>query len=149
MFYLPPEDRLRLWREFRHSLNLLSLEKALTQIAEFWAKAPFTPYYLDMDSIENWPDPWELINENTYCDIAKCLGIVYTTLLTTHRSNLPAEIRIYADLEKNYEYNLAWLAQGKYILNMIDGEVVNIEQFDKTLKLKKIITAVDLKLDNY
>jgi hypothetical protein len=149
MFYLPTEDRLRLWRDFRQTLNLLPLDKALAQIAEFWARAPFTPYHLDMDSIENWPDPWALINENTYCDIAKCLGIVYTVSLTTHRSDLDVEVRVYTDSEKHYEYNLAWFAQGKYILNMIDGEVLNIEQFDKTLKLKKIITAVDLKLENY
>lgn len=149
MFQLKPEDRLRSWREFRAKLESLPIEQALTQTAEFWARAPFVPYNLDPAQIESWPDPWTLIDENVYCDIAKCLGIVYTITLTKHRSDLDVELRVYQDPKTRYEYNLAWINQGKYILNMIDGEVLNIKQFDKILKLKKTYTAVDLKLNNY
>lgn len=148
MFYQETEDRIRSWREFRFSLNLLPLEQALAQNAEFWAKAPFSPYYLDIESSENWPDPWTLICDNVYCDIAKCLGIVYTILLTNHKDLIDVEVRIYHDLKTGYEYNLAWFNQGKYILNMIDGEVLNIEQFDKTLKLIKQFSKEQLKLEN-
>ena len=149
MFQLPAEDRLRSWREFRTTLESLPLETALAETAEFWRCAPFVPYNLDYSDIRTWPDPWTLIDENIYCDVAKCLGIVYTISLTGHKKNLDVEIRQYVDLKTGYEYNLAWIDKGKYILNMIDGEVLNIEQFDKTLKLIKQFTAVDLQLDNY
>ena len=39
--------------------------------------------------------------------------------------------------------------QGKYILNMIDGEIVNKVQIEKTFQQKHKYTAVDLKLDYY
>jgi len=148
MFQQPAEDRLRSWREFRTIIESLPLEMALAVTAEFWRCAPFVPYNLDYSDIETWPDPWTLVNENIYCDVAKCLGIVYTISLTEHKTNLDIEIRQYTDL-KGHEYNLAWINQGKYILNMIDGEVLNIEQFDKTLRLKQQLTAVDLQLENY
>jgi hypothetical protein len=148
MFQLKSEDRLRSWRDFRSTLDNLPIEDALAQTAELWARAPFVPYYLDMDRPESWPDPWTLIDENEYCDIAKCLGIVYTMLLTKHRKSLDIEMRVYSDLVKGYDYNLAFFNQGKYILNMIDGQVVNIKQVDK-LHLKQQYTAVELQLENY
>ena len=134
MFQLPAEDRLRSWREFRTTLESLPLEQALAQTAEFWARAPFVPYNLDPMLPQTWPNPWMLISENSYCDVAKCLGIVYTISLTTHKT-AGIEFRVYRDTTTKYEYNLAWFAQGKYILNMVDGEVLNIKQFNKTLKL--------------
>ena len=149
MFQLPAEDRLRSWREFRTTLESLPLETALAETAEFWRCAPFVPYNLDYSDIRTWPDPWTLIDENIYCDVAKCLGIVYTISLTGHKKNLDVEIRQYVDLKTGYEYNLAWIDKGKYILNMIDGEVLNIEQFDKTLKLIKQYSEVELQLENY
>jgi hypothetical protein len=149
MFQLKPEDRLRSWREFRTTLESLPIEQALAQTAEFWARAPFVPYNLDSAKPDEWPDPWTLIIENSYCDIAKCLGIVYTMSLTGHRKNLDIEFRIYEDPKTRYSYNLAWFNRGKYILNMIDGEILNNEQFDKTLKLIKQFSTEQLKLEHY
>jgi hypothetical protein len=149
MFQLPAEDRIRSWRDFRSSLNLLSIDQAFAQTAELWARVPFVPYSLDLDDVNAWPDPWTLIYENHYCDIAKCLGIVYTMLLTEHRTDLEIEFRMYEDTETKYIYNLAWFCQGKYILNMIDGTVLNNEQFNKKLKLIKTYSAEDLHLENY
>ena len=147
MFQLKAEDRLRSWREFRISIGVLPLEVALVQTAQLWNHAPFTPYHLEHFP-ESWPDPWTLIEENYYCDIAKCLGIVYTVTLSQHKINLNTEVRVYQD-ETGHEYNLAWFDKGKYILNLIDNEVVNIEQFDKTLKLKKRFSETELRLDSY
>ena len=148
MWKLNPDERIVHWRDFRKSLEKLTLEQAMTQTAEFWARAPFVPYNLDPALPQSWPDPWTLIYENVYCDIAKCLGIVYTISLTRHKA-VGIEFRTYKDPKTGYEYNLAWLAHGKYILNMVDGELVNNTQFDKTLKLKHKFTATELQLENY
>ena len=149
MFQQKPEDRLRSWREFRATIESLPLEQALTQTAEFWARAPFVPYNLDIKDSDSWPDPWTLVEENVYCDIAKCLGIVYTLSLCKHKMDLDIELCVYVDTNTGYEYNLAWINQGKYILNMIDGEIVNKVQIEKTFQQKHRFTAVDLKLDYY
>ena len=149
MFQLKTEDRLRSWREFRYSIGDLNLEQALRRTVELWSNAPFTPYHLEINSPENWPDPWTLIEENVYCDIAKCLGIMYTILLTEHKKDLNVEFRWYQDVETGYEYNLSWFNDGKYIANLIDGDIINIKQFDESLKLKRIYTADELKLKNY
>lgn len=149
MFQLPTEARLRAWRDFRASLDDMPLDLALQSLVKFWGRAPFVPYKLDSNDSQSWPNPWQLIEENSYCDLAKCLGIVYTILLTKHRQNIDIEIRVYKDPASQYEYNLSWIDQGKYILNLIDGEVVNNTQFDNTLQLVKIYSADDLHLDNY
>lgn len=147
MFQLPVDGRMKAWRDFRTTIESLPLEQALAQTAEFWANAPFVPYNLEPDDYTKWPDPWTLIYENTYCDVAKCLGILYTISLTTHKTAM--EFRMYVDPITEYTYNLSWFDEGKYILNMIDGEVLNNTQFNKNLKLVKTHTAVELQLDNY
>ena len=149
MFQLRTEDRLRSWREFRRTIDSMPVEQAITQISEFWAAAPFVPYCLDITKPESWPDPWTLIEDNIYCDIAKCLGIVYTISLSTHRKDLEIEFRSYKDSATGYDYNLAWINQGKYILNMVDRQVVNNTHIDKTFRLVHSYTAVDLRLDYY
>lgn len=149
MWKLDASERIARWRDFRNSIENLPLEDAINQTVQLWNTAPFTPYYLDPLNSENWPDPWSLIYENYYCDVAKVLGIVYTIALTSHNSNIDIEIRVYKDPKSRHEYNLAWINQGKYIVNLIDNEIVNKEQFDKTFILIKQYTAEDLDLVKY
>jgi len=149
MWKLQPGDRLDHWKRFRQRLNSLPLEEALVDCAGFWQDAPFTPFYLDYLNTELWPDPWELIYENYYCDLAIALGIVYTLHLCEHSSALDLGIRVYQDPETKYQYNLAWINQGKYVLNFISREVVNRTQVPDKLKLLAEFTSQDLKLDNY
>jgi hypothetical protein len=148
MFNLNAEDRLRSWRDFRSSLNSLPLNQALARTAGLWASAPFVPYYLDPEDVQAWPNPWDLIDKNYYCDIAKCLGIIYTISLTAHKSDIEPEFRSYTNPKTQHVYNLAWFNQGKYILNLIDGEIVNKEQFDQALILNQTVTAAELQLEN-
>lgn len=149
MWKLDASGRISHWRDFRKEIESLPLEQALLRTAEFWSTAPFTPYYLDPSDSENWPDPWTLLYENYYCDIAKCLGIIYTIELTAHKSELTPELRIYRDTTSGYEYNLSWFNQGKYILNLIDSTIVNKEHINKNLTLKYCYTVEDLHLKDY
>ena len=140
-----PYDRLRLWQDFRKKLSAMSVADAITQTEHLWSYAPYQKHYLTTDNIREWPDPWELIYENYYCTLAIALGIVYTLYLTDHK--VDAEIRIYSDPKTNELYNLVFIEQGKYILNMIHDSVVNTTQLDNDLILKKTITVADLGLD--
>jgi hypothetical protein len=149
MFKLKPSDRLDRWKIFRRSLNDFSISKAVELTNELWAACPFTPFYLDPDTPNNWPDPWTLIEENYYCELAKVLGIVYTLHLTDHRKTLCPEIRTYTSPKTKHTYHIAYLCDGKYVLNLIEGEILNKEHINQELKLKCRYTATDLKLEQY
>ena len=149
MFNTQPNLRLGLWKKFREDLSLLSIEQAIHEANDFWQKCPFIPFFLDYDRADSWPDPWQLITENYYCDLAKSLAIVYTLHLTTHKEHLFPELRVYFSPESGYYYHIAYLCHGKYVLNLIEGEVVNKEHINQQLKLKYCYTAIDLKLEQY
>lgn len=149
MFKLSTDRRLAYWKNFRNQLNTMPLAKALLNTQQLWQSCPFTPFYLTAEDPKSWPDPWDLLAENYYCDLAKCLGIVYTLHLSDHGKNLIPEIRVYYDTESRYQYHIAYFADGKYVLNLIEDEVVNKEHINQQLKLKYCYTAVDLKLEQY
>jgi hypothetical protein len=68
-------------------------------------------------------------------------------LLTEHAKAVDIEFRRYRDIVTKLEYNLAWIDDGKYIVNLIDGQVVNKTQFDKSLQLVQQFKAEELKIE--
>jgi hypothetical protein len=146
MWKLSASDRLSRWRELRKNLDNVPRDQAIDLVAEFWRSCPYNAYYLDPDKPHNWPDPWTLVEENYWCDLAKSLGMLYTIKLTTH--NPEVEIRVYNDPESRVQYNLVWIEQGKYILNMNDQAVVNKAQVSKLI-IHKCYGPAELKLDSY
>jgi len=149
MFRLPVASRLEAWRNFRRSLDELEFEQALARTAEFWTPAPHKAYYLDPDDVESWPDPWTLVEENYYCDLAKSLAMLYTVYLTNHRNSIEYEIRVYKDPDTGVLYHIAYLCQGKYILNLVDSEVVNNTSINKKFKLVRCYDSSKLNLEKY
>lgn len=149
MFKLSTSDRLGRWKYFRSSLGSMLLPEAFEQTVIFWQDCPFIPFYLVPEDNTNWPDPWQLIIENYYCDLAKALGMLYTIHLSRPEQNLEPEIRVYYDSKKRFYYHIAYFAQGKYVLNLVEGKVVNKEQINQELKLKYCYTAENLKLEQY
>lgn len=149
MWKLKADERLSAWRDFRKTIGSKPLNEAVDDVATFWARCPFTPYYLDPDLPLQWPDPWTLIEENYYCDLAKALGMLYTIKFTAHSP--PVELRTYQDPKTKSYYNLVWVDDGKYILNMNDGEVLNNthSEIKLNLNLKRIYKEAELKLSSY
>jgi hypothetical protein len=142
-------DRLSKWKDFRRELDGLALPDAIEQVNQLWSTAPFISHYLTPDDTKNWPDPWTLLAENYWCDVAKSLGIVYTLYFTQHR-NVPMEIRTYYDHGDNSRSTVAWINRGKYILNYWPYEIVNTETVkEKELKLLYQYSTKDLALDKY
>jgi hypothetical protein len=147
MFKLSADERLTHWRDFRKQLDEQSMSQALLTVVEFWRSCPFSPYYLDPDNPKQWPDPWTLVEENWYCDLAKAIGMLYTIKFTKHDPDV--SIRVYQDPVTGYSYNLVWIDQGKYILNLVQDEIVNKEYIETEWKLKFEYKDAELKLDNY
>ena len=111
--------------------------------------APTIDRWLHWQDQNSWPDPWELLNNHAYCDVAKALGIVYTIYFTGHK-NLKPEIRVYYDPDSKDRYTVAWLAQGKYILNFYPYAIVNTDEVEEMqLQLLYQYSSTDLQLEKY
>lgn len=149
MWKLTANERLNRWREFRKQISELSLEERLVRTVDFWLSCPFIPNYLDPELPDSWPDPWTLISENYYCDLAKSLGMLYTLYLSSSEDMPEYEIRIYKNTKTGFIYNLVYLAQGKYVLNLLDNQVVNNTSLDKNLKLLHSYGSSTLHLEKY
>lgn len=149
MWDLKPQDRLSTWRSIRGSIERLDIDRALTETTRLWSFAPYVNHYLDYQDPATWPDPWALLAENYYCDLAKTLGMLYTLYLTGHRDAHDFGIKIMARPTDKNIYNLVWIDSGKYILNYDFAEVVNISQLDVTLIELRHYSAQDLKLERY
>ena len=142
-------ERLIQWKDFRHKISDLPLAKAVAEVNSMWSTAPFVTYYLPPDQPDMWPDSWELLAENYYCDVAKALGILYTIYFSSHK-NVDLELRIYYDYQTKTRSNVAWIDGGKYILNYWPHEIVNTELIEeKQLQLLYSYTSKELQLDKY
>ena len=142
-------DRLTQWKDFRHDLDRLPLELAVVELNNMWSTAPMINYYLDPSEPNTWPDPWTLLAENYYCNVAKALGILYTIYFTSHK-NVNFELRVYYDYKDKERYTVAWLDQGKYILNYWPYEIVNTKLIEeKELQLLYQYSSTDLALEKY
>ena len=142
-------DRLTQWKDFRHQLDRLPIESAVVELNNMWSTAPFVNYNLDPSEPKTWPDPWALLAENYWCDVAKSLGIAYTIYFSSHKST-PMEIRVYYDYKDKTKHCVAWLDHGKYILNYWPYEIVNTKQIEeKQLQLLYQYSSTDLQLEKY
>ena len=112
--------RLESWNLLRDQCQNLSVESALTEINSWWFRAPWRPYYLHWDEQVTWPDPWQLLSDDIYCDVARGLGILYTITLLERTDLTPAELIL-----TETGHNLVLIEKTKYILNWASDTVVN------------------------
>lgn len=117
------DARLASWTQLRDHTQLLPLDFALAAINAWWFTAPWQPYYLHWDDQPRWPDPWQLLSDNVYCDLARGLGIVYTISMLDRTDTAPATLVLTEDGD-----NLVLVAKEKYILNWTADNIVNTFQ---------------------
>lgn len=130
-------SRLESWNSLRDSCQNLPVESALTTINEWWFNVPWKPYYLHWDDQSTWPDPWQLLSDNIYCDLARGLGILYTISLLD-RADLTSATLVLTEQGDN----LVLVAKEKYILNWDRDTIVNTNQ---EVKIKKQLTQQAVK----
>ena len=143
------EDRLREWKEFRHQIDKLPFERAVIQTTHLWSYAPFVNHYLDKIPPNDWPGPWDLLNENRYDDTAKALGMLYTLVLSEHGKNHEFAF-VKAQASSGLEsYNLVYIDKGKYILNFTFDEVISKQQLEKEAPAVCIMFETNLPISQY
>lgn len=121
-------DRILEWRRWRQHLDGMDWHLCLEEVARAWHLVPRINHYLSPDLLDDWPNPWELINDNHYCDLAIALGIFYTLSLTSHKEAENIKLEIYRSHE-GFD-NLCIVDERKYCLNWSSGKVVNIPTFE-------------------
>lgn len=120
MWALTFSERLDSWNQLRESCRTTPIETALTTVNQWWFGAPWRPYYLHWDDQLTWPDPWQLLSDNIYCDLARGLGIVYTISMLDRADTVPTTLILTDDGS-----NLVQVAKEKYILNWSPDSVLN------------------------
>jgi hypothetical protein len=112
VFDLDQTSRLKVWKEFRQSLE--TSEHPLEDVALFWSRTPFVHRYLDPNYTSDWPDPWHLIIDNKYDDLAIALGMCYTLTLTERFKSQKVEI-----------HTSMFSGEERYIVVVNDRDVLN------------------------
>jgi hypothetical protein len=131
------DARLASWTQLRDQCQTLSLEDALTAVNTWWFNSPWRPYYLHWDDLKTWPDPWQLLSDNVYCDLARGLGILYTISLLDRADMVDAEL-----VSTDNGSNLVLVAKEKYILNWSPDSVVNTYQ---EVKIRRQLKQYQIK----
>jgi len=138
MWQSHPERRLIAWANLRNACkDNPNLESVITNIHNWWQQAPMVLRYLHTDLIDEWPDPWELIAENTYCSLAKCLGMCYTVRMLDRQ-----DIHNLCISEVNNNDYIVQVNNGLYTMNWNVDSVVNMTLEDKSKITKNIDSAV-------
>ncbi len=112
--------RLRSWNQLRDQCQTLPVRDCLETVNHWWFHAPWQPYYLHWDDQDIWPDPWQLLSDNVYCDLARGLGILYTITLLNRADIGSVNLVLTED-----GHNLVLVDKTKYILNWESDTVVN------------------------
>jgi hypothetical protein len=121
--------RLRTWHELKEALQEKNLETICIEVDKFWQRCPMHNHYLHPDEIENWPNPWELLKDNSYCDYGRALGMIYT-LLQLGVKSIDFVEALYDNRE---DVVLVLVDNAKYVLNWYPDSVLNTSLTDFTI----------------
>ena len=147
IWYQKADQRLSAWREFRDAINQKDLASALQSVTDLWSYAPYVTYYLDPAKPGEWPDPWLLLSENYYCDLAKTLGMFYTIALSEHGKNNLA-LEIFYDVKRKEQINIV-VVNEIYVLNYHFGRIVNKSTVSDDCVKKFSYVPQDLDVQKY
>lgn len=111
------EELLLEWAALRQEASELPVEEALTLIHDWWNTAPIVNNTVHFTDPDNWPLPWDLLAQNGYCDVAKCLGLCYTIILIKHE-DIKSLHMVQTD-----NYTLVQINEGQYTLNDQPGSI--------------------------
>jgi hypothetical protein len=135
VFQLNYDSRLQNWYDLRQKLQNADTATKCIEIDNWWQSAPLVNHYLHPHELDTWPGPWELINDNEYCLLARGLGMIYTLLLT---GITDVDFCIGKD-DNDEDVALVTVDNAKYVLNYWPNMVVNIN-----LQNFKITSSLDL-----
>ena len=141
MFNGTYEKRLAAWQEFRRSIE--DDDDPLRMVINHYKNSPYTRIQADPWDKKTWPSPWEIIEQNLYCDFVKILAICYSLQLTTRFSGSQFEINIVQDKQKSltkYTLNV-----DEYCIGYDDDEPILRSELPKSLVVEMSYTMPNLQ----
>lgn len=140
MFDQKFEDRMSAWRDFRQSLSTST--DPIQDVIDFYNQAPTVSINADPYTADTWPGPWELLEENIYCEYCKLLGICYTLQLTEHFNQNPFEIHIGIDRDCSMTYYLLYV--GNRVIGYEADTHVHKDTIPESIQIQKIHAMPEL-----
>ena len=112
----------------------------MEQLIEFWDHPPYVPYNRNVDPYNqrSWPTPWEIVIENKYDDFTKVLMMGWTLKLTGKFKESKVEIKTYADMDKNRQYNLLYV-DDSVVINYVDNCLSTVSDIPDSFRLENLI----------
>ena len=142
VFQLNYETRLNSWYNLRSTLEHSDIKTKCIEIDKWWQNAPLVNHHLHILDSENWPGPWDLLVENTYCTVARALGMCYTLLLL----GVTDIVLVEATDTQGEDMVLVLVDSAKYVLNYWPDTVVNNNSNDFSIKRHIDVSSIKLKL---
>lgn len=94
-----PESRIISIRKFRKYIDTLPFEDAVVLIKENWDSGPrINKPHFDISKVDEWPTPWDLFGQTTFCINSQALGTFYTLLLSEHGKQHDIKLAIIEDI---------------------------------------------------
>lgn len=149
MWNLSAEDRLAEWRDFRKEMGALPFDEAVKQTVHKWSYAPFVGHYLDRQSPNDWPSPWELVADGKFDDLAKALGMLYTLALSTHGTDHTFSLAQMTCSSCIEVYNVVIIDDGKYVLNYVFDEIIPSDKLEPSITVNQELSSEDLHLSRF
>ena len=120
----------------------LDIETKCIEVDRWWQQTPLVNHHLHFLDSTAWPGPWELLSENTYCTVARALGMCYTLLLIGVDDIQLVE----ATDSQGEDMVIVLVDRAKYVLNYWPDSVLNNSSTEFTIKRRIDVSAIQLKL---
>lgn len=126
-YLLPPDERIRHWREFRLSLvEEETDEEQLLEVAKYWQQFPTSQFYLDVDRPKYWPSPWQVLFDGDCCKSTLAYMMEQTLLMSDDRWKDRLSLVLIDDKLKS-ELFIILVADTKYVVNYSQNEIINFD----------------------
>lgn len=128
------QTKFKSWFNLRQELEISN--DPFNLVSKFFTRLPRVKRYADPYDRSTWPTPWELIEENEYCEFNIILGICYTLQLTERFKNCQPTINLAIDKYNKTVYYLLFIDDKVY--GYIEEEWIGALDLPKTLNMQKI-----------
>ena len=141
VFQLNYETRLKNWYDLRTTLATADTLTKCVEVDKWWQDAPLVAHYLHPLDTKSWPGPWELIEENNFCTLARGLGMIYTLSLLGIET-----IDFVMGKDYNDEEVAIVIVDNSIVLNYWPNTVLNNTLTEFTIKSKIDLTHIIKKI---
>lgn len=122
------------WYNLRQEVE--TANNPLYTVSRYFQKLPRVKRYTDPYDSATWPTPWELIEENEFCEFNIILGICYTLQLTERFKNSKPKINLAVDKINKTVYYL--LLIDDKVFGYSEDEWIDAVELPNTLITQKI-----------